>query len=256
MQAWSAPVVPPPRSRRPHSRCRRSTRPRGWWFRSGRTSGLARMYVCGITPYDATHIGHANTYVAFDLLNRIWRDAGLVVEYVQNVTDVDDPLLERANQIGVDWQDLAREQIELYTEDMAALNVLPPEHFVGAVGVDRPGDRHHRPPAGTGRGLPGRRSRVRRPLLRAVQRCRPSARCRSWPRPTRSGCSPSGAATRTGRARRHPLDCLRLAACTGRANPAGNHRSARADPAGTSSAPPWRWSCWAPRSTSRAAAPI
>ena len=54
------------------------------------------MYVCGITPYDATHIGHANTYVAFDLLNRIWRDAGLDVEYVQNVTDVDDPLLERA----------------------------------------------------------------------------------------------------------------------------------------------------------------
>ena len=99
----------------------------------GQGSGLARMYVCGITPYDATHIGHANTYVAFDLLNRIWRDAGLVVEYVQNITDVDDPLLERATQIGVDWQDLAREQIALYTEDMAALNVLPPEHFVGAV---------------------------------------------------------------------------------------------------------------------------
>ena len=56
----------------------------------------ARMYVCGITPYDATHIGHANTYVAFDLLHRIWRDAGLDVDYVQNVTDVDDPLLERA----------------------------------------------------------------------------------------------------------------------------------------------------------------
>ena len=56
------------------------------------------MYVCGITPYDATHLGHANTYVAFDLLNRAWRNAGHEVTYVQNVTDVDDPLLERAEQ--------------------------------------------------------------------------------------------------------------------------------------------------------------
>ena len=63
----------------------------------------ARMYVCGITPYDATHIGHANTYVAFDLLHRVWRDAGLDVNYVQNVTDVDDPLLDRARETGVDW---------------------------------------------------------------------------------------------------------------------------------------------------------
>ena len=51
------------------------------------------MYVCGITPYDATHIGHAMTYVTFDLLNRAWRDHGFQVKYVQNVTDVDDPLL-------------------------------------------------------------------------------------------------------------------------------------------------------------------
>ena len=56
----------------------------------------AGLYVCGITPYDATHMGHASTYVAFDLLNRSWRDAGVEVTYVQNVTDVDDPLLERA----------------------------------------------------------------------------------------------------------------------------------------------------------------
>ena len=56
------------------------------------------MYVCGITPYDATHIGHAATYIAFDLLNRAWRDAGHEVHYVQNVTDVDDPLLERADR--------------------------------------------------------------------------------------------------------------------------------------------------------------
>ncbi len=63
--------------------------------------GGARMYVCGITPYDATHLGHAATYVAFDLLNRAWRAAGHDVRYVQNVTDVDDPLLERATATGI-----------------------------------------------------------------------------------------------------------------------------------------------------------
>lgn len=91
------------------------------------------MYVCGITPYDATHMGHAASYVAFDLLNRAWRDAGQAVSYVQNVTDVDDPLLERAEATGVDWRDLAASQIELFQTDMAALNVLAPDHYVGAV---------------------------------------------------------------------------------------------------------------------------
>ena len=61
------------------------------------------MYVCGITPYDATHLGHAATYLAFDLVNRMWRDAGHAVHYVQNVTDIDDPLLERAERDGEDW---------------------------------------------------------------------------------------------------------------------------------------------------------
>jgi L-cysteine:1D-myo-inositol 2-amino-2-deoxy-alpha-D-glucopyranoside ligase len=91
------------------------------------------MYVCGITPYDATHMGHAASYVAFDLLNRAWRDTGAPVSYVQNVTDVDDPLLERAKALGVDWRELAQSQIELLHVDMEALNVLPPDHYVGAV---------------------------------------------------------------------------------------------------------------------------
>ena len=91
------------------------------------------MYVCGITPYDATHMGHAASYVAFDLLNRAWRDAGSEVSYVQNVTDVDDPLLERATATGVDWRALAAEQVELFQTDMEALNVLAPDHYVGAV---------------------------------------------------------------------------------------------------------------------------
>ena len=99
----------------------------------GPETGTARMYVCGITPYDATHIGHANTYIAFDLLNRVWRDRGLDVNYVQNVTDIDDPLLERAAETGVEWSALAEQQTRLFGEDMAALNVLPPRHYVGAV---------------------------------------------------------------------------------------------------------------------------
>jgi L-cysteine:1D-myo-inositol 2-amino-2-deoxy-alpha-D-glucopyranoside ligase len=98
-----------------------------------RPEGAARLYVCGITPYDATHMGHAATYVAFDLLNRAWRNAGHDVTYVLNVTDVDDPLLERAAQVGVDWREVAERETELFRADMEALRVLPPAHFPGAV---------------------------------------------------------------------------------------------------------------------------
>jgi len=98
----------------------------------GSTSS-ASMYVCGITPYDATHMGHAATYVAFDLLNRVWRDAGAVVRYVQNVTDVDDPLLERATATGEPWEELAHKEIRLFHNDMTALRVLPPDEYVGVV---------------------------------------------------------------------------------------------------------------------------
>jgi L-cysteine:1D-myo-inositol 2-amino-2-deoxy-alpha-D-glucopyranoside ligase len=136
MYAWTAPEVPEldPTPDRPRLQLFDTARsqlvPAGPEPAEGRP---ARFYVCGITPYDATHIGHANTYVAFDLLNRTWRDAGLEVVYVQNVTDVDDPLLERASATGVDWRQLAADQTELYRTDMTALNVIPPEHYVGAV---------------------------------------------------------------------------------------------------------------------------
>ncbi|QIG43193.1 cysteine--1-D-myo-inosityl 2-amino-2-deoxy-alpha-D-glucopyranoside ligase [Nocardioides anomalus] len=98
-----------------------------------RPDGPARMYVCGITPYDATHMGHAATYVGFDLLNRAWRNAGHEVVYTQNITDVDDPLLERATKVGVDWTELAERETELFRQDMQALRVLPPDHYIGAV---------------------------------------------------------------------------------------------------------------------------
>jgi L-cysteine:1D-myo-inositol 2-amino-2-deoxy-alpha-D-glucopyranoside ligase len=93
----------------------------------------ARMYVCGITPYDATHIGHANTYVTFDIINRVWRDSGHEVHYVQNVTDIDDPLLERAVATGQDWRSIADRETALFREDMEALNVLAPTNYIGAV---------------------------------------------------------------------------------------------------------------------------
>jgi L-cysteine:1D-myo-inositol 2-amino-2-deoxy-alpha-D-glucopyranoside ligase len=91
----------------------------------------ARLYVCGITPYDTTHLGHAATYLAFDTLVRAWRDAGISVSYGQNVTDVDDPLLERATATGVDWRELAASQVEQFREDMQSLSIVPPDHFVG-----------------------------------------------------------------------------------------------------------------------------
>lgn len=94
---------------------------------------VARMYVCGITPYDATHMGHAATYVAFDLVNRAWRDAGHDVHYVQNVTDIDDPLLERAVATGQDWRAIADRETALFRDDMTALRVLPPTDYIGAV---------------------------------------------------------------------------------------------------------------------------
>ncbi|MFF1492875.1 cysteine--1-D-myo-inosityl 2-amino-2-deoxy-alpha-D-glucopyranoside ligase [Streptomyces sp. NPDC058304] len=94
---------------------------------------VARIYVCGITPYDATHIGHAATYNAFDLVQRVWLDTKRQVHYVQNVTDVDDPLLERALRDNLDWTELAERETALFREDMTALRMLPPQQYIGAV---------------------------------------------------------------------------------------------------------------------------
>ncbi len=94
---------------------------------------LYRMYVCGITPYDATHLGHAATYLTFDLINRYLRASGSEVRYVQNITDIDDPLLERAKRDGIDWTELAHQQIDLFRGDMVNLRVIPPADYIGAV---------------------------------------------------------------------------------------------------------------------------
>ena len=94
---------------------------------------LYRLYVCGITPYDATHLGHAATYLTFDLANRYLRASGATVKFVQNITDIDDPLLERAKRDDVDWKDLAQSQIDLFKGDMVNLHVIPPDHYIGVV---------------------------------------------------------------------------------------------------------------------------
>ncbi|GGF34236.1 L-cysteine:1D-myo-inositol 2-amino-2-deoxy-alpha-D-glucopyranoside ligase [Marmoricola endophyticus] len=130
MRAWTSPDVPPLPVTGPPVRVHDSAADAAVEVVP---DGPAKIYVCGITPYDATHLGHAATYVAFDLLNRAWRSAGHEVRYVQNVTDVDDPLLERANATGEDWEQLAESQTQLFRTDMEALRVLAPDAFVGAV---------------------------------------------------------------------------------------------------------------------------
>lgn len=96
-------------------------------------NGEVGLYVCGITPYDSTHLGHAATYLAFDLIHRQLLDAGHNVHYVQNITDVDDPLFERAARDGVDWRELGTDQINLFRSDMEVLSVIPPRDYVGAM---------------------------------------------------------------------------------------------------------------------------
>ncbi len=130
MDSWSAPALPRlPGTGVPVALYDASTGE----VRPTRPDGPARMYVCGITPYDAAHLGHAATMIAFDLVNRLWRDAGHRVEYVSNVTDIDDPLLERAARDHEDWIVLGMRETALFREDMEALRILPPEHYVGAV---------------------------------------------------------------------------------------------------------------------------
>jgi L-cysteine:1D-myo-inositol 2-amino-2-deoxy-alpha-D-glucopyranoside ligase len=90
---------------------------------NGPTVGL---YVCGVTPYDTTHLGHARCYVVYDILQRYLRYRGHAVKYVQNITDVDDDLLRRAREVGMSYDALADLNLEIFRHDMEALNVLPP----------------------------------------------------------------------------------------------------------------------------------
>jgi len=91
-----------------------------------------RMYVCGITPYDTTHLGHAFTYVSFDSLIRYLEFCGYTVKYVQNVTDIDDDILRKAREVGMSWDELGRRETERYLRDMDALNVRRPDVYAHA----------------------------------------------------------------------------------------------------------------------------
>jgi L-cysteine:1D-myo-inositol 2-amino-2-deoxy-alpha-D-glucopyranoside ligase len=87
-------------------------------------------YICGITPYDATHLGHAATYITFDLIHRYQKLLGKSLNFTENITDVDDPLLERARRDKIEWSSLASDQISLFQRDMTALRILPPRNFL------------------------------------------------------------------------------------------------------------------------------
>ena len=130
MDAWRGPEVPDLPGRGPEPRLRDTATGELTVAATGRDASL---YACGITPYDATHLGHAATFTAWDLLVRAWLDAGHHVTYTQNVTDVDDPLLERAERDGVDWRELALRETDRYRRDMEALRIVPPAHLIGAV---------------------------------------------------------------------------------------------------------------------------
>lgn len=130
MESWPYPVLPTIPGRGPELRLYDTATGQ---VRPVSVGPVASLYVCGITPYDATHLGHAFTYLTFDLLQRVWLDNGHDVHYVQNVTDIDDPLLERAIERGEDWREIALRETELFRQDMTALGVLPPKNYRGAV---------------------------------------------------------------------------------------------------------------------------
>ncbi|MGH2427950.1 MAG: cysteine--tRNA ligase [Candidatus Limnocylindria bacterium] len=92
-------------------------------------SGPVGLYVCGVTPYDTGHIGHAFTYVSFDILHRYLEYLGHEVVYVQNLTDVDDDMLRRARESGEDYLALGNRHVTTFLTEMAALNWLPPDRF-------------------------------------------------------------------------------------------------------------------------------
>jgi L-cysteine:1D-myo-inositol 2-amino-2-deoxy-alpha-D-glucopyranoside ligase len=90
------------------------------------------IYVCGITPYDTTHLGHAFVYVFFDTLIRYLRSTGYEVNYTQNVTDIDDDILKRAKKEGRDWKELGQWWTDKFVKDTTDINIIPPTHYVKA----------------------------------------------------------------------------------------------------------------------------
>src|SRR5260370_6646839 len=91
-----------------------------------------KLYVCGVTPYDTAHLGHAFIFGTFDILVRYLRSQGLRVVYVQNVTDIDDPLFKKARELDITWMQLAQQETERFVREMSAINIAMPDHFIRA----------------------------------------------------------------------------------------------------------------------------
>ena len=123
MKSWPSVVVPPINFDMPPLKLKST------WGESIERIEF-NSYVCGITPYDATHLGHAATYLTFDLIHRYQILRGRHLNFVENITDVDDPLLERAKRDNVDWKVLAESQVALFQRDMTALHILPPNLYL------------------------------------------------------------------------------------------------------------------------------
>ena len=161
---------------------------------------VVRMYVCGITPYDSTHLGHAATYLAYDLLIRRLEDLGHEVRMVRNVTDVDDSILPKARELGIPYLELADAELARFRSDMEALEMRPPvaepratEAIPGIVDMVEPAARlRARVPHRT---APSTSTCRRSPASASCRTTRPTTWCAS---PGRAAASPT---TRTGATR-------------------------------------------------------
>jgi len=97
--------------------------------------GKVRMYVCGVTVYDYCHLGHARSYIVWDIARRYLQRQGYAVEYVQNFTDIDDKIIRRSQELNIPWQEVTHKYISAYQEDMGRLNVLPADAYPKATEV-------------------------------------------------------------------------------------------------------------------------
>jgi hypothetical protein len=206
------------------------------------------MYTCGITPYDATHLGHAATFITYDVLQRRLIDRGHTVKCVRNVTDVDDPLFAKARELGVHYLDLAAGEEARFERDMEALNALPVYSSPRASSPPSPTSAGSSAWCSTGVRLRGRRQRVLRRLEVPVVRLHQPLLTREMLEFARS----AAATSTTQQARPARLRAVAPVGCP--TSPAGTPCGAPAARAGTSSAARWRCASWAPPSTCTAAA--
>ena len=215
--------------------------------------GKVSMYVCGPTVYNYIHIGNARTFISFDVIRRylMWR--GYDVTFVQNVTDVDDKIINKANEEGRSAAEVAAEYTEAFIEDMHAAGVLDPDIRPKATEEIPSMIELVQQLIDGGARLRGGGATSTSPCARTRATARfPAATSTRW-KAAIASCAPTGRGLRTASAIRSISRCGRRPSP---ASPPGSLRGGWAAPAGTSSAPPCRASTWGCRSTSTAAAEI